>query len=221
MMQTQAEEKAQAGQDRAAADRAAADRGAEGLPLLALLHDPQGYLAWAASGPLPIHHPLAALALAGFIQVLSLLVLRSPHAGFSAFALTAGFFILLAGKAVALLIAGIAVHFFATAMAGPQGSGRGWRLFGLFLVCQLPSLFLLPASLIARSAGPWGWFLFFFLQTVLMLWSFWLMIVAVKENYVISAVNAALAFLLPGFLLWAGSAALFSSALFRIALLVV
>jgi hypothetical protein len=210
MMQAGAEEK----------DRFAADRAPAGPPLLALLHDPQGYLAWAAAGPLPVHHPIAALAVAAFVQILSMLVLRSPAAGFSAFALTAGVFILPAGKAAALLAASIAVHFFASAVAGPGGSGRGWRLFGLFLVCQLPFLFLLPAALIARLAGPWGWFPFFFLHAVVVFWSLWLMIAAVKENYAVSASRAVLAFLLPGLLLYAGSVAVFAAALFRVALLV-
>ena len=75
--------------------------------------------------------------------------------------------------------------------------------------------------MIARLAGPWAGFLFFFLQTLVMIWTLWLMIEAVKENYAISSLRAVLAFLLPGLLLWAGSAALFSSILFRIALLVV
>ncbi len=215
MDQAAAEERVQAPQN-----HDAEPGGVERPALLALLHDPQGYLARASSQSPPVHHPLAALATAAFIQILSMLVMRSPAAGFSAFALTAGFFILLAGKAAALLAAGIAVHFFASAMAGPGGPGRGWRLFEQFLVCQLPFLFLLPAALIARLAGPWGWFPFFFLHAAVIFWSLGLMIVAVKENYSISALKAALALLLPGLLLYAGSAALLAAVLFRVALLV-
>lgn len=215
MDRTAAEENVQAGRDHDAEPAVG-----ESPALFALLHDPQGYLAWAASRPMNVSHPLAALAAATFIQILSMLVMRSPAAGFSAFALTAGFFILLAGKAAVLLAASMAVHFFASAMAGPEGSGRGWRLFGQFLVCQLPFLFLLPAALIARLAGPWGWFPFLFLHALVIVWSLWLMIVAVKENYGVSALRAALALLLPGLLLYAGSAVLLAAALFRIAILV-
>jgi len=187
---------------------------AAGAPLLAILYDPAAYMR-AAQQKLPMSHALIAVAAACFFQILSVLVMRSPSADFSAFALTAGLFIDIAGKATLLLFVAIVTHFFASSLSG---ASKGWKLFSLFLSCQLPLLFILPAAFLARGLASSSWFLYFFFAALLVFWSWALMIVAVKETYGIPALRAVGVFVFPAILFVAGSATLIWTLFFRIML---
>ncbi|MFH1437459.1 MAG: YIP1 family protein [Pseudomonadota bacterium] len=161
--------------------------------VFSLLIRPTAYLKQAVE-ELPSFVPLAVIFIAGFFQILSVLVLRAPSHGLSSFSLTAGLFMHLAGKAVILLGAAIVIHFFAATF---NRTGSGWRLFSLFLVCQLPYIFLLPVSLLARAFPAGGWLVYYFFAALLTLWCIVLSVAAIKENYRISAARAALAFAFP------------------------
>ena len=161
--------------------------------VFSLLYGPTAYLKQAAK-KLPSFIPLAVIFVVSFFQILSALVLRAPSAGLSSFSLTAGLFMHLAGKAVILLGAAIVIHFFAATF---NRTGSGWRLFSLFLVCQLPYIFLLPVSLLARAFPAGGWLFYYFFVAMLTLWCIVLSVAAIKENYKISAARAALAFAFP------------------------
>ena len=189
---------------------------ATGAPFLAILYDPAVYMR-AAQQKLPLSHSLGAVAVACFFQILSVLVMKSPSADFSSFALTAGLFIDIAGKSTLLLFVAIMTHFFASSLSG---ASKGWKLFSLFLSCQLPLMFILPAAFLARGLPSGSWFLYFFFAALATLWSWVLMIMAVKETYAVPALRAVGVFLFPAVLLVAGSVTMVWTLFFRLMLAV-
>jgi hypothetical protein len=185
-----------------------------GAPLLAILYNPAAYMR-AAQQKLPLSHSLGAIAVACFFQILSVLVMRSPSVQFSSFALTAGLFVDIAGRATLLLFAAIMTHFFASSISG---AAKGWKLFSLVLVCQLPLLFTLPAAFLARGIASGSWLLYFFFAALLVVWSLVLMVMAIKETYTVTTPQAVGVFIFPAVFLAAGSVILLWTFIFRLML---
>jgi hypothetical protein len=179
----------------------------EPAALWSILADPAGYIAAARLSP-PALHPAMAAVLVSFVQVLSLLVVRAPSPSFGMAALTAGFFVQLAGQVVGLLLVSIIVHFFADPGTGPSPGSAGWRLFGLALTSQLPFVLLLPVALIVRALGPAGAVLYAAAAAALAVWSLVLMILSVRQIYGVTLLRAAASLLAPGLLAAAGSVVL-------------
>jgi len=189
----------------------------EPAALWSILADPEGYIAAARLSP-PALHPAMAAVLTSFVQVLSLLVVRAPSPSFGMAALTAGFFVQLAGQVVGLLLVSIVVHFFTDPGPGPSSGPAGWRLFGLTLTCQLPFVMLLPVALVARALGPAGSVLYGVAVAVLAVWSLVLMILSVRQVYGVTLLRAAASFMAPGLLASAGSVVLLCFLTLRILL---